>query len=126
MALGLLLRGAMAAHAERLAGQLRQRVPAALPVVWTAEGEACLDALLECSRARRVIAAEADTPQADARNAEIAPGLDVIDHRLHGDFIIAADRKVVFALALPRSVEHQRRDAAIQIRALVGLGLFLR
>ncbi len=50
----------------------------------------------------------------------------MIDHRLHGDLVVAADREIVFALALPRPVEHQRRDAAIEIRPLVGVGLFLR
>ena len=70
--LRLLLRGAMAAHAERLARQLRQAVPASFPVIRPAEREAGLDALLERRGARRVIAAEADAPQADARGVEIA------------------------------------------------------
>ena len=50
----------------------------------------------------------------------------VVDDRLHGDLVVAADREIVFALALPRPVEDQRRDAAIEIGPLVGVGLFLR
>src|SRR5258707_15812210 len=102
MALRLVLRGAMAAHAKGFARQLRQAVPVSFPVVRPAEREAGLDALLERRRARRVIAAEADAPQADARGVEIAPRHHGIDHRLHGDLVVAADRKIVFALALPR------------------------
>src|SRR6185503_10967243 len=62
-AIGLLLRGAMAAHAEGLARQIRETGPRLLPIVGTAERDAGLDALLEGGRARRVIAAEAHAPQ---------------------------------------------------------------
>src|SRR5256885_13669441 len=126
MALRLLLRGAMAADAERFAGQLRQAVPAPFPVIRSAERKARLDAFLERSSTRRVIAAETHTPQPDARRIEIATRLDVINYRLHRRLVIAADRKIVLALALPRAIEHQGRDPAIEIGPLIGLRLFFR
>ncbi len=72
--------------------------------------------LLEGRGARRVVAAEAHAPQSDARGVEIAAGRDEIDHRRDSGLVVAADRKIVFRLALAGPVEHEGRDAAIEER----------
>src|SRR5205085_7676445 len=77
VALRLLMCGAMAANAERLARQLRQGVPISLPVIRTTQRKAGLDAFLERRGARRIVTAEAHAPQSDAGSIEIAPHLDV-------------------------------------------------
>src|SRR3954454_4173560 len=64
--IGLVLRGAVAAHAERLAGQFGKTRPCLPPVIRAAERNAGLQTLFESRRARRVIAAETDAPQTDA------------------------------------------------------------
>src|SRR5665213_2561902 len=87
--------------------------------------EADLDALVEGGGARRVVAAEADAPRANARGVEIAPRGDVVQHRFHRHFVVAADRKVVLRLALAGTLEHQRRDAAREKRRFVGIGFLL-
>src|SRR4051794_16974716 len=126
MTLRLLVGSAMAAHAKRRTRELGQAVPAPLPVIRPAEREAGLDALLESPGAGRIVAAEAYTPQPDARGVEIAARHHVIDHGLHRDLVVAADRKIVLALTLPRPVEHQGCDAAIEIGPLIGVGFLFR
>ncbi len=100
-------------------------VPAFAPVERAAERQAGLDALVEGGGARRVVAAEADARDGDARGVDVAPRLDEVDHRLDGDLVVAADREVVFGFALARPVEGERGDAAREERLLVGVGLLL-
>src|SRR5262245_4471216 len=97
--------GATAADAERLARQLRQAVPRLRPDEGPAQGHARLDALLEGGGARRIVAAEAHTPHADASSIEIAALLHGFDHRRHRDLVVAADGEVVLAFVLARPVE---------------------
>ena len=106
----LVQRLAMAAHAEGLARQFRQAVPGRAEIERPAERDAGLDALVESRRARRVIAAQAHAPHADARRVEIAPRRDVVDHRLDRHLIVAADGEIVLRLALAGAVEDERRE----------------
>src|SRR5439155_26031689 len=76
VALGLGLRGAMAAHAKRLAREIRQPVPRLGKIVWTRERDAGFHARLERRGARRVVAAEAHAPQPDAGRVDVAARLD--------------------------------------------------
>src|SRR5262249_8739080 len=121
----LVQRGAPAAHAERLAREIGHARKGFAPVVGAAERKAGLDALVEGGGARRVVPAEADAGDAEARGVEVTPGLDVVDHGLDGDLVVAPDREVVFGFALPGPVEGERRYAARQEWLLVGVGLLL-
>jgi len=121
----LLLRLAMAARAERFARQFRQIVPIGAPVERAAERDTGLDAFVESGGARRVVAAEADTPHAEARAVEIAPRADVIEHGLHGHLVVAANREIVLRLALAGAFKHQRRQSARQKWRLVGVSFLL-
>src|SRR5262249_30139182 len=125
LAARLVQRRALAAYAERLAREIGHVGEAFAPVERAAEREAGLDALVEGGGARRVVAAEADARDRDARDVEVAPRLDEVDHRLHGDLVVAADREVVFAFALTRPVEGKRCHAAGEEWCLVGVGLLL-
>src|SRR5262249_27494838 len=125
VALRLGQRGAMAAHPEGFARQLRQAVPDLTPVEGTGKGNAGLYALVKRGGARRVVAAEAHAPDADTAGVEIAAARHVIDDGAGRHLVIAADRKLVLALALSWSVEHQDRNTAIEEGALVGFGLLL-
>src|SRR4029077_19969175 len=68
----LVERGALAAYAEGLAGKVRHAREGLAKVVGAAEREAGLDALVEGGGARRVVAAEADAGDAEARRIEVA------------------------------------------------------
>src|SRR5262249_56070564 len=103
----------------------RQAAPRPSPKKWPAQGHAGLDALLEGGGARRIIAAEAHAPHADASGIEIAALFHGVDHRRHRDLVVAADGEVVLAFALARPVERERRQAARQERLLVGVALLL-
>src|SRR5215475_9183564 len=122
MALCLLGGGAMTAHTEGFARELRQAVPVAFPVIGPAEREAGLDAFLERRGTRRVIAAQTHAPQSDARSVEIGTRHHVVDDSFHRDLVVAANAEIVLAFALPRPVEDESRNAACEIRPLVGLG----
>src|SRR5262249_54125773 len=101
----LLERGALAAHAARLAGEIGHAGEGFAPVVGAAERETGLDALVEGGGARCVVAAETDAGDAEARRVDVTPGLDVVDHGFDGDLVVAADREIIFAFALPGPVE---------------------
>ncbi len=118
-------RAQVASHAEGFARELRQGVENRAPIVRTRETNARTNALLVSGGARAVIAAEADTPEADARCIEIAAAGDPIDDRCRRDFVVAANRKAVFGFALTRTVDQQRGHAAREERQLVGFELFL-
>src|SRR5258706_2611047 len=98
-------RAQVASHAEGLARELRQGVENRAPVVRTRETNARTNALLVSGGARRVIAADADTTEADARCIEIAAAGGPIDDRCRRDFVVAANRKAVFGFALTRTVD---------------------
>src|SRR6266850_6811485 len=116
----------MAARAEGASGELRQPVPDLRPVERTRQRDAGLEALLVRRRPRRVIAAEAHAPDGNFSWIEILALLDPVDHRARRALIVAADRDLVLGLALPRPVDRQRGDAAIEERVLVGMQLFFR
>ena len=78
------------------------------------------------SSARRVIAAEAYVLERYPVAVEVAPRVYPVEHRTDGNLEIAADRQIVFSFPLPRTVEPQRRDAAIEKRSSVGIHFFLR
>src|SRR5260221_5354937 len=118
-------RAQVASHAEGFARELRQGVENRAPIVRTRETNARTNALLVGHAACAVIAAEADTPKADARCIEIAAAGDPIDDRCRRDFVVAANRKAVFGFALTRTVDQQRGHAAREERQLVGFELFL-
>src|SRR4051812_10659026 len=113
----------MRAHAEGLARQLRQSVPDLLPFVRPGERDARLDALLVGRRARRVVAAEAHAPDGDAPRIEIVAVLDPVAYRLRRALVVAADRNVVFGLALARPVDRKGRHTASEEWLLVGVQL---
>src|SRR5262245_10441760 len=121
LGLGLLV----AAEPECLAGQQRQLAPDLRPVVRSRNRDARLDPRLVGRRARRVVAAEAYAPRADPLAVEVGAGLEPVDHRAHGRLEIAADRELVLRLALPRSIERERRHAARMERCLVCVHLLL-
>src|SRR5437588_10497396 len=114
----------MAARPERLARQFRQPVPDLRPVERTRERDAGLEALLVRRRTRRVVAAEANAPDCHFFRIEIVSLLDPIDHRARRALVVAADRDLVLGLALPRSVDRQRRHAAVEEGLLIGMQLF--
>src|SRR5712692_343188 len=72
---------AVAAHAERLARQHRQRGPDFLPFERPGERDTGADALFAGGRARRVITAEAHAPHGDLRRVEIGALFDPVAHR---------------------------------------------
>ena len=61
----------------------RQAVEELAPVIRSGERDARFHALLERGGARRVVAAEGDAPEADARGVEVAARLRRSRHRLH-------------------------------------------
>src|SRR5258706_7699560 len=107
---GLGLARAVAAHAESLPGQTRQRGPDLLPLEWAGERDAGADALLISGRARRVVAAAAHAPHGDLRRIAVGAPFDPIAERTRGAFVVAADGNVVLRLALPRPVDREDRD----------------
>src|SRR3989442_15587815 len=116
----------MAARPERLARELRQAVPDLRPIERTRERDAGFEALLVGRGARRVVAAQAHAPDRDSFSIEIIALFDPIHDCARGALVVAADRDLVLGLALPRAVDRQHRDAAIEERVLVGMQLFLR
>src|SRR3989449_7972447 len=116
----------MAAQAERASGELWQPVPDLRPVERTRERDAGLEPLLVGRGTRRVVAAEAHTPDRDSFSIEIIALFDPIHDCARRALVVAADRDLVLGLALPRAVDRQHRDAAIEERVLVGMQLFLR
>src|SRR5882762_5380275 len=124
--LGFIFIRGMAARPERLARELRQAVPDLRPIERTRERDAGLEALLVGRGARRVVAAQAHAPDCNLFRIEIPALLDPIDHRARGALVVAADRDLVLRFALPRAVDRQHRQAAIEERVLIGMQLFLR
>src|SRR5882762_5654359 len=116
----------MAAQAERASGELWQPVPDLRPVERTRERDAGLEPLLVRRRPRRVIAAEAHAPDGNFSWIEILALLDPVDHRARRALVVAADRDLVLGLALPRPVDRQRGDAAVEEGILIGMQLFFR
>src|SRR5579872_6362254 len=104
----------MAAHTEGFAREVGQAVPGRAEVEGATERDTGFDALVVCSGARRVIAAEAHAPHADASGVEIAPGLDVVDDRADRHLVVAADGEIVLCFALARPFKDERRNATIQ------------
>ena len=115
----------MAAHAERFARQLRQPVPGLGPIKRPAERDAGLDTLVERGGPRRVIAAEADAPHADARGIEVAARRHIVEHGLDRHFVVAADGEVVLRLALAGAFENECRQTTRQKRRFVGVAFLL-
>src|SRR4051812_28883335 len=101
---------------EGLASEVGKRVPDQRPVERARKCDACLEALLVRGGARRVVAAEAHAPDGDSFFTEIGPALDPVHHRAPGALIVAADRNVVFRLALTRAVYREHRHAAREER----------
>src|SRR6267378_8013423 len=116
----------MAARPERLARELRQAVPDLRPLEGTRQRDAGLEPLLVRRRARRIVAAQTYPPDCHFFRIEILSLLDPIDHRARRALVVAADRELVLGLALPRAVDCQRGDAAVEERFFVGMQLFLR
>src|SRR2546426_1880198 len=116
----------MAAHAERASGEFWQPVPDLRPVEGTRERDAGPERLLVGRGTRRVVAAEAHTPDRDSFSIEIIALFDPIHDCARRALVVAADRDLGLGLALPRAVDRQHRDAAIEERVLVGMQLFLR
>src|SRR4051812_31031226 len=112
LALRLGLRRGVAAHAESVPGQLGKRVPDLRPLERTRQRDAGAEPLLERRGARRIVAAEAHAPHGDALRVEVAPFLDPVHDDGRGALVIAADRNLVFGLALPRAVDGERGDTA--------------
>src|SRR5712691_1324859 len=115
----------MAAQTECASGELWQPVPDLRPVEGTRERDAGFEALLVRRGARRVVAAQAHTPDRDSFSIEIIALFYPIHDCARRALVIAADRDLVLRLALPRAVDRQHRDAAIEERVLVGVQLFL-
>src|SRR5712691_11602389 len=115
----------MAARPERLARQFRQPIPDLRPIERTRERDAGLEPLLVGRGTRRVVAAEAHTPDRDSFSIEIIALFDPIHDCARRALVVAADRDLVLGFALPRAVDRQHRDAAIEERVLVGVQLFL-
>src|SRR2546429_7619837 len=116
----------MAARAERLARQSRQRAPDFLPLERPGERDAGLDAFFVGGRARRVVTTEAHAPHGDLRRVEIGALLDPIAHGARGALVVAAYRDLVLRFALPGPVDRQDRDSAREERLRVGVKLLLR
>src|SRR6266705_1771062 len=116
---------AVAAHAERLAGELRQPAPYLVPLERTGERDAGADALLVGGGARRVISAEAHAPHGDLRDGEVGAFFDPVARRAGGALVVAENRDLVLGFALPRSVDREDRDPAREERLLVGVQLLL-
>src|SRR5690349_769469 len=121
----LVLGLAMAAYAESLAGEVRKAIPGLSPVERAAEGNAGLDALVECSGARGIITSEADAPHTHPLCIKVVALLDEIDHGSHRHFVVAADGEIVLSLALSGAFEHERRNSARKERRLVGVAFLL-
>src|SRR5881392_468889 len=115
----------MAAHAKCASGELRQPIPDLRPVERARERDAGLEALLVGRRPRRVVAAQAYAPDRDSFSIEIIALFYPIHDCARRALVVAADRDLVLRLALPRAVDRQHRDAAIEERVLVGVQLFL-
>src|SRR6266480_6873346 len=115
----------MAAQAERASGELWQPIPDLRPVERARERDAGLEALLVGRRPRRVVAAQAYAPDRDSFSIEIIALFYPIHDCARRALVVAADRDLVLGLALPRAVDRQHRDAAIEERVLVGMQLFL-
>src|SRR2546422_1564541 len=116
----------MAARPERVARELRQAVPDLRPVERTRERDAGLETLLVGRRPRRVVAAQAYAPDRDSFSIEIIALFYPIHDCARRALVVAADRDLVLGFALPRAVDRQHGDAAIEERVLVGVQLFLR
>src|SRR5207302_225701 len=116
----------MAAQAECASGELWQPIPNLRPIERTREGDAGLEALLVRRGARRVVAAEAHAPDCNSFGIEIIALFDPIHDCARRALVVAADRDLVLRFTLPRTVDRQHRDAAIEERVLVGMQLFLR
>src|SRR5882672_10258793 len=125
ISLGFIFIRGMAARPERLARELRQAVPDLRPIEGTRERDAGLEALLVGRGARRVVAAEAHTPDRDSFSIEIIALFDPIHDCARRALVVSADRDLVLRLALPRAVDRQRGDASIEEGLLVGMQLFL-
>src|SRR5438309_10819713 len=115
----------MAAQTERASGELWQRIPDLRPVERPRERDAGLEPLLVRRRTRGVVAAEADAPDGNSFSIEIIALFDPIHDCARRALVVAADRDLVLGFALPRAVDRQHRDAAIEERVLVGMQLFL-
>src|SRR5882762_4975570 len=116
---------AVAAHAERLARQHRQRAPDFLPFERPGERDAGADAPLVGGRARRIVAAEAHAPHGDLRRVEIGAFFDPVAHRARGALVVAADRDLVLRLALPGPVDREDRDTSREKRLGISVQLLL-
>src|SRR5205809_496906 len=116
----------MAAHAKGASRELWQPIPDLRPVERTRERDAGLEALLVGRCPRRVVAAEAHAPDRDSFSIEIIALFYPIHDCARRALVVAADRDLVLGFALPRAVDRQHRDAAIEERVLVGMQLFLR
>src|SRR2546422_5982547 len=116
----------MASGNERRTGEIRQPIPDLRPVERTRERDAGLEALLVGRGTRRVVAAQAHAPDRDSFSIEIIALFYPIHDCARRALVVAADRDLVLGLALPRAVDRQHRDAAIEERVLVGVQLFLR
>src|SRR5881396_1007525 len=116
----------MAAHAECASRELWQPVPDLRPVERTRERDAGPEPLLVGRGTRRVVAAEAHAPDRDSFSIEIIALFYPIHDCARRALVVAADRDLVLGFALPRAVDRQHRDAAIEERVLVGMQLFLR
>src|SRR5437667_8851323 len=116
----------MAAHAKCASRELWQPVPDLRPVERTRERDAGPEPLLVGRGTRRVVAAEAHAPDRDSFSIEIIALFYPIHDCARRALVVDADRDLVLGLALPRAVDRQHRDAAIEERVLVGMQLFLR
>src|SRR6267143_5905675 len=125
ISLGFIFIRGMAAQAEGASGELRQPIPDLRPIERTRERDAGLEALLVGRGTRRIVAAEAHTPDRDPFSIQIIALFDPIHDGARGALIVAADRDLVLRFALPRPVDRQQRHAAIEERVLVGMQFFL-
>src|SRR3954463_6875489 len=116
----------MRAHAEGVARELGKTVPDGLPVEGAGERDARLDSLLVGRGARRVVTAQADSPDGDALGIEVAALLDPVAPRLRRALVVTADGDLVLRLALPGSVDGERSHAPREERLFVRVQLFFR
>jgi hypothetical protein len=105
-----LLIGRSGTHHERLTGQRRQRVPVLAEAVGTAQGDARLDAVVPAGDARRVVATQADPPDADAFGIDVSAGHERIHEGPARHLPVRSYRQVVLGLPLPRPVDAERRQ----------------
>ena len=112
-------------HPERRPGQPGQLVPARAEVVGPGERDAHAHPLVAARDPRRVVTAQADTPDADPARVERGFRAQAVEDRGPRHLPVAADGQVVLGLALTGPVDAERGEPALEEQLFGGAELLL-